>query len=165
MIKAYWMLALCGAVALFAGAASAIEALSEDAYKSLFSQFRQKFSRNYDATKDEDQRFKNFKSNVDFIREHNANTQNTFKCGMNEFGDLTQDEWNAGYKGLIVPDNLALTHPPPANFNNITVRRLSTLFLLVFQVVSSRSRAHSSRMHSSLGDFSLFWTLLARHIR
>jgi len=102
--------------------ATALEPLTDAAYSSLFSEFKEKFPRTYANASEEATRLKNFKVNIDFIREHNNDKSQTFTVGMNQFGDLTLEEWNKSYKGFNIPKDYKLTRPPPADFEKVDVR-------------------------------------------
>jgi cathepsin L len=48
-------------------------------------------------------RFEIFKKNLDFIDKHNSNKNKTFTVGMNQFGDLTIEEFKYLYLGVNIP--------------------------------------------------------------
>ena len=47
-----------------------------------------------------------FKTNLQDIRTHNANPDNTWTKGVNMFSDLTSDEFKRLYTGAVIPDVL-----------------------------------------------------------
>jgi len=68
-------------------------------YVMLWNYFKTHYGKVYNGINEESVRFGNFKSNVDIIRATNARNL-SFSLGVNEFADLTQDEFAATYAGL-----------------------------------------------------------------
>jgi hypothetical protein len=86
---------------LCVAAASAQSILSEETYEFLFTKWMQEHGKEYEA----DQlfsRYNIFKANLDTIRKHNEGNS-SWTLGMNEFGDLTWEEFRATYIGGVVP--------------------------------------------------------------
>jgi len=74
-------------------------------YAMKWESFKTKFNKVFADAKEESSRFETFKSNVDIIYE--ANEQNMiFELGVNEFADLTPDEFAATHLGLKKPENV-----------------------------------------------------------
>lgn len=73
-------------------AATAQAALTEKQYSSLFSKFVEVHGKTYE-TKDMFRRYATFKSNVDYILDHNSQENNTFTLGVNQFADMTVEEF------------------------------------------------------------------------
>lgn len=72
-------------------------------YQMMFDDFKQKFGKFYNGGEDL-KRFAVFKANVDFI--HDSNAQNlTYTLGVNQFADLTSQEFAEQYTGLKQPTN------------------------------------------------------------
>lgn len=67
-------------------------------YRMMFNQFKEQYDKFYNGEDEEDKRFAIFKANVDFIYASNAQ-DTTFELGVNQFTDLTQQEFSAGYTG------------------------------------------------------------------
>lgn len=82
-------------------AAGASATLTEREYADEFANFMTQFERSY-CTEELLDRYITFKANLQFINEHNAG-DNTYTVGMNQFGDLSPEE----YSGF-----LSLTHRP-----------------------------------------------------
>lgn len=59
----------------------------------LWSEFKQKYNKNYPNDAEEQQRFNIFNKNVDFIEKHNQE-QHSYRLGINEFADMTQEEFS-----------------------------------------------------------------------
>jgi len=71
-------------------------------YAMMFSNFKEKFGKFYNAIDEETKRFDIFKQNVDYI--HDVNAQGLpYKLGVNAFTDLTSDEFVNTYTGLKQP--------------------------------------------------------------
>jgi C1A family cysteine protease len=70
---------------------------------ALFQRFKNEHGKAYFDVKDESYRKSVFVSNLRHIREHNAAAEageHTFTLAMNEFGDLTFEEFHAKYTGF-----------------------------------------------------------------
>lgn len=90
--------------ALFVTAVIANPTQTEEEFQAMFSQFIVDFDRSY-ATEDFFNRFNIFKNNVDYINTVNANASLSFTLGVNQFTDLTQEEWSSTYFGYNHVDN------------------------------------------------------------
>lgn len=53
----------------------------------------------YNALGEKEKRFVIFKDNLRFIEEHNNSENRTYKVGLNQFADLTNEEYRAMYLG------------------------------------------------------------------
>ncbi|GLT51612.1 hypothetical protein SLA2020_250120 [Shorea laevis] len=60
-----------------------------------------KHGKNYNALGEKERRFEIFKDNLKFIGEHNA-VERTYKLGLNQFADLTNEEYRTMYLGAKV---------------------------------------------------------------
>ena len=85
---------------------SSVEVLRE------FSQFREKFNKVYRDQAEERYRLGVFSSNLKAINEHNRG-QSLYSRGINQFSDLTQEEFEetylGGYKRLEMPERVVET--------------------------------------------------------
>jgi len=91
-------------LALAVVAVSALAPLSESEYQSQFVSYIEKFDKTY-AHEEFFARFNTFKSVLDFVREHNAGNS-TWTAAINQFSDLTADEFKAQYlSSLLIPTN------------------------------------------------------------
>jgi C1A family cysteine protease len=89
------------AFALLAGCTSYAAATPADKpdYNSMWLQFKGDYNKQYDSNGgDEQKRFEVFKANVDIIEEHNAKKL-SYRLGVNEFTDLTWDEFSSTHLG------------------------------------------------------------------
>jgi hypothetical protein len=82
-------------IAVCAGAAAG--SLQEGNYEFLFSRWTKEHGKAYE-TQDFFQRYHNFRDNLDFVIAENAKNL-TYTLAMNEFGDLTWDEFKAQRMG------------------------------------------------------------------
>jgi len=103
----------------FAAVVSAIAPLSNSEYEYLFTSWVNEYQKSYE-TAEFFNRFNVFKANLDTIREHNAKND-SWTMGMNEFGDMTWEEFRNSYVGgtkvrageYIKSKNAASTKPIP----------------------------------------------------
>lgn len=85
------------AAALVGSAVSA--PITELQRQSQFSEFISNYDKKYDADEFLD-RYNLFKTNSKLIEDHNAKDGESFTMAMNEFGDLTFEEFHARYTGF-----------------------------------------------------------------
>jgi len=71
-------------------------------YQMMFDNFKGKFGKFYNGIDDEAKRFEVFKANVDLIQDTNAQAL-SYTLGVNQFTDLTAQEFAATYTGLKKP--------------------------------------------------------------
>ena len=69
--------------------------LTTDETWTHFSDFQEKFAKKYDNVYELEDRFAVFQSNLDTIMAHNANDTRTFDMGVNQFTDMTADEFKS----------------------------------------------------------------------
>jgi len=82
------------AVVAIASAAPLSEVLTQ------FRDFKGTFGKTYAIPQEESARFKIFRDNLDIINKHNALFEagnSTYTLGVNQFADLTRQEWSAAY--------------------------------------------------------------------
>jgi C1A family cysteine protease len=95
--------------------------MSAPDYAALWDKFKADFSKSYDANgDDEGRRFDTFKANVDFIEETNAKNL-SYQLGVNEFADLTSEEFAAAYLGGYQRTNRLLKTEPFPDMSGIEV--------------------------------------------
>ena len=68
---------------------------------NLFNKFQEKFRKTYINVKELEIKFKTFKNNLRIINDHNLNTDKNFTLGINQFTDLTLDEFKSTYASGI----------------------------------------------------------------
>lgn len=77
-----------------------VQCRDEGDYKRSFMEFMLKYQKQYSSS-DFAARYNIFKKNVDFIDSHNA-AGLSYTVAINQFADLTQEEFSAQYKGLNI---------------------------------------------------------------
>jgi len=79
----------------------ALTCVSAVCVKSSFNSFKSLYGKQYLNEAEEDYRFSVYKDNLDIIEEHNRKNLG-FTLGMNQFGDLTAEEFKNIYMGLTI---------------------------------------------------------------
>jgi len=80
--------------------ASAFAGLSQKEYQVSFTNWMHKHGKSYSHA-EFSKRFQAYKLNLDFVNGHKSES---FKVGMNKFGDLSSKEFASIYNGLRVPE-------------------------------------------------------------
>lgn len=75
---------------------------NDDAWHS-FSQFQSRFRKQYDSVDEMVERFNIFKTNVQMIARHNSDASHTHTLGVNQFTDLTSNEFRTLYLNGVKP--------------------------------------------------------------
>jgi C1A family cysteine protease len=83
----------------------AVAKLPEEEYQRMFVKFMGDYAKSYDGTELTFKRFNIFKANLDYIRAENAKNM-TYYLGINEFSDLTDDEFLATHSGRISDNSI-----------------------------------------------------------
>lgn len=91
--------AVAGAVLLFAGQTTD-SGVSDSLGLTRFANFQQKFSKRYESPAEAEYRLGVFQANFELIEAHNADASATYTLELNEFADLTFDEFSAKYLGV-----------------------------------------------------------------
>ncbi|KAK4410042.1 Cysteine proteinase RD21A [Sesamum angolense] len=71
---------------------------SEEQVKGLYERWLAKHGKVYNGIGEKDRRFQIFKDNLKFVDEHNSGNR-TYKVGLNQFADLTNEEFRSVYLG------------------------------------------------------------------
>jgi len=72
---------------------SLFKAKPVDELEEQFRKFIVKFNRQYASEEEYAARFETFKETLEFIETHNADTSKTHKVGLNQFADMTHEEF------------------------------------------------------------------------
>jgi len=91
--------AVAGAVLLFASQSSD-SGVTDSVGLSRFSNFQQTFSKRYDSPQEMEYRLGVFLANSQLVDAHNADASATYTLEINQFADLTFDEFSAKYLGV-----------------------------------------------------------------
>merc|ERR1719247_2576784 len=102
------------------GASLALAAAQKpESYQEKFVQYAKDFNKDYSANgEDEQVRYNAFKTNVDIIDQHNGDKTRSYWLGLNEFADLTWDEFAATHLGY--DRSSQLSNVPKVPFPKIT---------------------------------------------
>ncbi|KAF8097718.1 hypothetical protein N665_0283s0022 [Sinapis alba] len=85
------------------------------------AQWMARFHRAYSDESQKTNRFEIFKKNLELVERHNMNTNMTYKLDVNQFSDLTDEEFRARYMGLVVPEGMT-RDPTSASDNKMSFR-------------------------------------------
>ncbi|KAJ4897505.1 Cysteine proteinases superfamily protein [Raphanus sativus] len=88
------------------GATSRGGLFEASAAKDKHEQWMSRFHRVYFDESEKTNRFEIFKKNLEFVQNFNMNTNMTYKLDVNQFSDLTDEEFRARYMGLVVPEGM-----------------------------------------------------------
>jgi cathepsin L len=84
--------------------AIAVNALTDLEYQTSFTAWMRQHGKSY-AHEEFLARYDTYRNNLAYINSHNAKKDSTFTLAMNQFGDLTSQQFAALYNGLRVPAN------------------------------------------------------------
>ena len=85
---------------------------SDDQYNFHWNKWTRLYNRSY-GVMEYGKRKEIFKDNLDYITAHNRYGSSNYRLGLNQFGDLTTEEWRSNYFG----------YAPKKYFNNMSNRR------------------------------------------
>ncbi|ESQ45608.1 hypothetical protein EUTSA_v10010521mg [Eutrema salsugineum] len=88
------------------GATSRGDFFEVSAATEKHEQWMAQFHRVYPDDSEKKSRFEIFKKNLEFVERFNMNTNMTYKLDVNEFSDLTEEEFQARYMGLVIPEGM-----------------------------------------------------------
>ncbi|KAJ3696643.1 hypothetical protein LUZ61_000348 [Rhynchospora tenuis] len=76
----------------------------------------------YESDREKSERFNIFKANYEYIQEKNREPGLTYTLGLNEFADLTNDEFVARYTGALPPTDVDTTIPTePSKYDDLSL--------------------------------------------
>ncbi len=93
---------------------------STQQYEFLFSRFAEQYGKHYDLSSFFT-KYNTFRSNLDAVLAHNKNGNSTFTLAINEFGDLTQEEFQKTILKLRPAQNLYARSFNVGDHSNITL--------------------------------------------
>jgi cathepsin H len=102
MVMLLWM------TASFISMAVSIAALDSDT-SAKFLSFQRDYGRHYESQAEEQLRLRNFQKSLEIIRSHNSREDRTFEMGINQFSDMSDEEFEQ--KVLMTPQNCSATNP------------------------------------------------------
>ncbi|XP_010557424.1 PREDICTED: ervatamin-B-like [Tarenaya hassleriana] len=80
--------------------------LSEASMAEKHEQWMARFARVYANESEKQIRFDIFKKNLEFVENFNKNGNATYNLGINQFSDMTDEEFRAIYTGLNMPEGI-----------------------------------------------------------
>ena len=78
---------------------------TNDEVKAMYESWLIKYGKSYNSLGERERRFEIFKETLRFIDEHNADTSHSYKLGLNQFADLTDEEFRSRHLGFISGSN------------------------------------------------------------
>ncbi|XP_057503110.1 actinidain-like [Actinidia eriantha] len=75
------------------------EQRTNDEVMAMFESWLVEYGKSYNALGEKERRFEIFKDNLRFVDEHNADVNRSYKVGLNQFSDLTLEEYSSIYLG------------------------------------------------------------------
>merc|ERR1719290_41386 len=95
MMRVAFILLAAGLIVCSGTGSSATKGIQQE-----FLRFKEKHGKVYASRSEEEHRFEIFKMNYEAAIQHNKAAISTFTRGINQFSDLTKDEFKASYLGL-----------------------------------------------------------------
>lgn len=87
-------------ISLFPGFVTATESQRNEAeVRTMYEQWLVENRKNYNDLGEKERRFKIFEDNLKHIKEHNSDPNQSYQRGLNQFSDLTADEFQTIYLG------------------------------------------------------------------
>jgi len=107
------VLALTGTVLyLGLGNDSTPQEVATKEFTAEFNSFRSKFNKIYSSESDAQYRQAIFNKNLEMINKHNSDTTSTYQLGVNQFSDLTFEEFSSFYLKPLAPE-FKIPEPSP----------------------------------------------------
>ncbi|KAJ4835113.1 hypothetical protein Tsubulata_020167, partial [Turnera subulata] len=78
---------------------------TEAEVERMYERWLVEHKKNYNALGEKEKRFEIFKDNLRFIDEHNSDSTRSYKLGLNQFADLTNEEYRQRYLGTRMSRN------------------------------------------------------------
>ncbi|XP_057502568.1 actinidain-like [Actinidia eriantha] len=75
------------------------EQRTNDEVMAMFESWLVEYGKSYNALGEKERRFEIFKDNLRFVDEHNADVNRSYRVGLNQFSDLTVEEYQSIYLG------------------------------------------------------------------
>ncbi|XP_057503350.1 actinidain-like [Actinidia eriantha] len=84
------------------------EQRTNDEVIAMFESWLVKYGKSYNALGEKERRFEIFKDNLRFVDKHNADVNRSYRVGLNQFSDLTDEEYSSIY--LRAKFNMRMTN-------------------------------------------------------
>ncbi|CAL5444360.1 unnamed protein product [Camellia sinensis] len=102
----------------------ASQAMSRTLYEASMSERHEQWmadhGRVYKDNAEKEMRFKIFNDNVQFIESFNSAGNRPYKLSINQFADLTNEEFQASRNGYKIPSHPRLSNTTPFRYENVT---------------------------------------------
>ncbi|KAE9604619.1 hypothetical protein Lal_00010901 [Lupinus albus] len=83
------------------------QTFNESSVAKIHEQWMIQYERSYENDFEKEKRLKIFKENLEYIEKFNNNANKSYKLGLNQFSDLTKDEFISSYTGLNTDFNIS----------------------------------------------------------
>lgn len=83
-------------------AATALASIPSDEYGVAFKDFENRFQKQYNNESEREARFGNFKATYLFIASENAKGTNSYELGINDFSDMSPEEFDSTHFGFKI---------------------------------------------------------------
>ena len=84
---------------------------NDDVYEQMFMDYVAEFRKSYSSQEEFSYRAKVFKENFKKVDEHNRPETSSYKMAINEFSDMTEEEFNLKL-GFVVPKKRSVIYDP-----------------------------------------------------
>ena len=78
------------------------------------------YGRKYESKLEKEKRFRIFKDNLEYIENFNNGGNRSYKLGINEFADMTQDEFLAAHTGYKMQENQTTSIPTSFRYQSFS---------------------------------------------
>ncbi|MCI33976.1 cysteine proteinase RD19a-like, partial [Trifolium medium] len=111
---------------------------AKDHAEQQFNIFKSKFNKSYATKEEHDYRFTVFKADLEFMEERNKINKaagRNYTLGIQEFSDLTFEEFSAGYLGLRVDDDSWM----PSAEETLLIVSVLSIFVVILLITRFRA--------------------------
>ena len=120
------------------------------------------YGRNYADGVEKERRFKIFKDNVDFIDKFNNEGNRTYKLSVNEFTDLTNEEFVASHTGYKIPTQPTSSKTTTFKYDSLTEvptsmdwRDKGAVTPIKYQRQCGKRISHYLKLKTNLASFTI----------
>ncbi|XWS16856.1 hypothetical protein CRYUN_Cryun33cG0016600 [Craigia yunnanensis] len=94
--------------------------IQEAAIADRHEQWMATYGRKYEGKLEKEKRFRIFKDNLEYIESFNNGGNRSYKLGINEFADMTQDEFLAAHTGYKMQENPTTSIPTSFRYQSVS---------------------------------------------